>query len=170
MSRRLSVLLLLSVACSTSAVDGTSGPVEPTATGSTADSGTAPVTVATVTTLPTIDDSRLPFDVYRHTLRPEDGYPAALLTEATLAIEEDCLLLRAGTDAWVPLWPLEVTIDIGESGPSASIQDRPIAGSEPAAIGGGEIALSFAEELAGRAISNSCPADKVWLVAEFLEP
>ena len=168
MSRRLSVLLLLSAACSTNPSDGTTGPFEPTTTASTIDSGT--VTVTTVTTLPTIDDSRLPFDVYRHSIRPEDGYPASLLEGATLAIEDDCLLLHAGTDAWVPLWPLEVTIAIGESGPAASIQDRPIAGSEPATVGGGEITLGFAEELAGRAINSSCPADEAWFVAEFLEP
>ena len=161
---------MLAAACSTSPIDGASGPVEPTAFGSTAVVDTTPPTTTTITTLPRIDDSRLPFDVYRHSLRPEGGYPAALLMEATLVLEEDCLLLRAGTEAWVPLWPMEVTIAIGESGPAASIQDRPIAGSEPAAIGGGEIALGFAEELAGRDIDSRCPAGAVWLVAEFLKP
>lgn len=151
-------LLSLSVACSGSGANRTPLPT-----------GSVPA-VVTATTGTTVDDRGLPFEVYRHSLRPEGGYPAALLSDATLTVEGDCLLLRAGGDAWVPLWPMEVTLAVDVSGPSASVQGRRIAGSEPAEIGGGEIALGLAEEHVGRAISDSCPAGRVWLVAEFSEP
>ncbi len=104
-----------------------------------------------------------PDGIFFPTVPELDAYPTALMT-GTLELNEGCLIVRAGKERWLLLWPPSYSARTAQDGAIEILSEDGAlvaATGRSISIGGGEMDSA---ELTGQAIPDRC-GSHFWLVS-----